>query len=71
MHISEHMKELWEAIDFVPAGFELPTIEVEDQEKAHGGDVDILEMETFEKKVERPTPQDRDIEKYELIIHEG
>ena len=67
MHISEHMKELWGAIDFVPAGFELPAMEVEDQEKAHGGDVDILETEIFEKKVERQTPQDKDIEKYEGV----
>ena len=67
MHISEHMKELWKAIDFVPAGFELPAMEVEDQEKTLGGDVDILETETFEKTVERPKPQEKDIEKYEGI----
>ena len=32
VHISEHMKDLWQSIGFVPTGFELPTQDIESAE---------------------------------------
>ena len=65
VHISDHMKELWKEIDFSPTGFELPEIAPEDDV---GGDLPLLDAESFGKKVERPVRQQENMEKYDGII---
>ena len=68
LHISEHMKELWDAIDFVPTGFELPAVEADSEENlASGGDVSILETKTFKNFAEKPVPTEQDLQKYQGI----
>ena len=66
LHISDHMRELWKVINFVPTGFELPTVEGGDNGD-NSGEIPILDGLTFERKIERPLPDEKDKQKYDGI----
>ena len=59
----EHMKKLWESIDFKPLSFELNMDEL-NPELNVGGDVTIKDKAVFSPNIKRPKPSGEDIEKY-------
>ena len=65
VHISEHMRELWQAVNFVPTGFELPATEGEEGMR---GDIGILDANNFERKTDKQVLEEKDIEKYDGIV---
>ena len=65
IHISDHMRQLWSEIDFLPTGFELPAVEEEGNED---GEVSILDAQYFHKKVDKPPKEKGNLQKYDGII---
>ena len=63
----EHMKKLWEIIDFRPVNFELDIDDIELETKL-GGDVQISDKTTFSPTIKRPAPTEEDINKYAGIV---
>ena len=66
VHISDHMRELWNIINFAPTGFELPPVEEDTDEDVQSGEVPILDANTFPNTV-KPSMEEKDIQKYEGI----
>ena len=63
----DHMKRLWELVDFRPVDFELDADESE-LETNFGGDVQICNKTSFSPAIKRPVPTEDDIKKYSGIV---
>ena len=61
--LSEHMKKLWESVNFRPSNFQL-AVEQHDLDANLGGDVTINKKTTFSPNIKRPEPTKEDIQKY-------
>ena len=65
----EHMKKVWDMIQFKPANFELEHLETEaDQAERATDGIPIKEAEKFSPIAVKPQPIEKDIQKYEGLL---
>ena len=61
--LSDHMKDLWKKVGFVPTTFELDNNDNDDMENDS-----VIRDSKFPPGYERPDPTNRDIEQYKGIV---
>jgi hypothetical protein len=67
VNLVDHMKTLWETVNFKLMSFELDMDDLE-HETNSGGDVEIKDKTRFSPNIKRPTPIDAEMEKYVGVV---
>ena len=69
VHLGDHMRTLWDKINFDPQTFEVTELEYDDLERSDniGGDRKVLNTAHFPRQVDRPKVSESDKEKFNVV----